>query len=162
MRIFLAAALAASLVVTACSSAPEEEPSPSPTQSPSPSPSPTPESAFPLTGVETDDPLEDRPVVSVKIENTPSARPQAGLDRADIVFEQIVEGGVTRFTALFPSDLPEEVGPTRSGRLVDVPILEPWHSILVWRPSRRHRRARPGQLHRPAARQRAPDLQPGP
>ncbi len=134
MRI-LAAALAASLFVAACSSAPEEQPSPTPTtQSPSPTPSasPTPEAAFPLTGVSTDDPLEDRPVVSVKIENTPSARPQAGLDRADIVYEQIVEGGVTRFTALFHSDLPEEVGPTRSGRLVDVPILEPWYSVLVY------------------------------
>lgn len=132
MRI-LAAALAASLFVAACSSAPEEQPSPTPTPTTqSPSPSPTPESAFPLTGVETDDPLEDQPVVSVKIENTPSARPQAGLDRADIVYEQIVEGGVTRFTALFHSDLPDEVGPTRSGRLVDVPILEPWYSVLVY------------------------------
>ena len=71
-------------------------------------------------------------MVSVKIENTPSARPQAGLDRADVVFEEIVEGGVTRFAALFHSDLPAEVGPVRSARLVDVPLLNPWHSILVY------------------------------
>lgn len=132
MRI-VAALLAASLVVTACSSDPVEDPSPTPTETTeTPTPSPTPESAFPLTGVPTDDPLEDRPVVSVKIENTPAARPQAGLEQADVVYEQVVEGGVTRFAALFHSVLPEEVGPVRSGRLVDVPLLEPWNSVLVY------------------------------
>ncbi len=134
----IAAALAASLLLAACSSAPDEEVSPSPsettttTESPSPTESATPASAFPLTGVATDEPRLDQPVVSVKIENTPSARPQAGLDRADVVFEEIVEGGVTRFAALFHSDLPAEVGPVRSARLVDVPLLNPWHSILVY------------------------------
>ena len=110
-----------------------EDASPSPTETSSTTPTTdvavadpaTPASAFPLTGVPTDDPRLDQPVVSVKIENTPSARPQAGLDRADVVFEEIVEGGVTRFAALFHSDLPAEVGPVRSARLVDVPLLEP-------------------------------------
>lgn len=134
MRI-LTAALAASLVLAACSSAPEEAPSPSPeptTEASSPSPSPTPDDAFPLTGVTTDDPLDDQPVVAVKIENTPSAYPLAGIDRADVVYEQIVEGGVTRFAALFHSDLPERVGPVRSGRFVDVPLLAPWRPVFVY------------------------------
>lgn len=132
MRI-VTAALAASLFLAACSSAPEEAPSPSPTPTTeSPSPSPTPESAFPLTGVTTDDPLEDQPVIAVKIENTPSAYPLAGIDRADVVYEQIVEGGVTRFAALFHSDLPDRVGPVRSGRFVDVPLLAPWTPIMVF------------------------------
>jgi hypothetical protein len=134
----IAAALAASLFVAACSSSPAEEdaaPSPSPTatsESPSPSPTPTESAAWPLTGVEADDPATDQPVVSVKIENTPSAYPLAGIEQADIVYEQIVEGGVTRFAALFHSALPDRVGPVRSARFIDVPLLEPWSSILVY------------------------------
>lgn len=130
----IAAVLTASLLLTACSSGGAEEPSPSPTptESPSPSASPTPPSVFPLTGMPADDPLEDQPVVSVKIENTPAARPLAGIEAADLVYEQIVEGGVTRFAALFHSQLPDEVGPIRSGRLVDVPLLEPWSSVMVY------------------------------
>jgi hypothetical protein len=132
----IAAALAVSLMLAACSSEPVEEPSPEPTSetsSPSPSPSPTPDTdAFPLTGVETDDPAADQPVVAVKIENTPSAYPLAGIDRADVVYEAIVEGGVTRFTVLFHSELPDRVGPVRSGRLVDVPLLDPWQPVMVY------------------------------
>ena len=127
----LAAALAASLLLAACSSGPAEDPSPSPTGA-SPTTSPTPASAFPLTGEPTDDPREDQPVVAVKIENTPSAYPLAGIDQADIVYEQIVEGGVTRFAALFHSALAERAGPVRSARLVDVPLLSPWHPALVF------------------------------
>lgn len=127
----LAAAMAASLLLAACSSGPAEEPSPSPTSA-SPTASPTPEAAFPLTGETTDDPREDQPVVAVKIENTPSAYPLAGIDEADIVYEQIVEGGVTRFAALFHSQLPDRAGPVRSGRLVDVPLLDPWRPVMVY------------------------------
>lgn len=132
----IAAVLTASLLLAACSSSPTEEvtssPSPTATTSPSPSPSPTPASAFPLTGVETDEPLDDQPVVAVKIENTPSAYPLAGIEQADVVYEQIVEGGVTRFAALFHSQLPERVGPVRSARFVDVPLLQPWAPVLVY------------------------------
>ncbi len=135
MRI-VTAVLTASLVLAACSSGPPEEPTPSPTattETTSPSPSDTePADAFPLTGVPTDEPRLDEPVVSVKIENTPSAYPLAGIEQADIVYEQLVEGGVTRFAALFHSSLPDRAGPVRSGRFVDVPLLEPWSSILVY------------------------------
>ena len=135
MRI-VPAVLAASLVLAACSSGPTGKPTPSPTAASgtaSPSPSDTqPAAAFPLTGVPTDEPRLDQPVVAVKIENTPSAYPLAGIEQADVVYEQLVEGGVTRFAALFHSSLPDRAGPVRSARFVDVPLLEPWSSILVY------------------------------
>lgn len=64
-----------------------------------------------------------RPVLAVKIENLPEARPQAGLDRADIVYEEPVEGGITRFIALFQCEGAKQVGPVRSGRTTDAEIL---------------------------------------
>ena len=57
---------------------------------------------WPLTGLDapTSDAVTAR-VVSVKIENAPPARPQSGLDQADVVYETVTEGGITRFNALF-------------------------------------------------------------
>ena len=87
----------------------------------------------PLTGEAVDDPdVTERPVLAVKIENTAAARPQAGLDRADIVYEEIVEGGVTRFIALFQSEVPDVVGPVRSARPEDVAILPAYTPILAY------------------------------
>jgi hypothetical protein len=60
-----------------------------------------------------------RPALWVKIENTPEARPQAGLSQADVVFEQVTEGGITRFVTLFNSNIPDVVGPIRSTRAMD-------------------------------------------
>lgn len=119
------------VAVGACSRGDAEEPSPSPT-TPSPSPSPSPETATaPLTGEELEDlDVAERPVVAVKIENTAEARPQAGLDAADIVFEELTEGGVTRFLALFQSDVPELVGPIRSGRPEDAQVLPAYDPML--------------------------------
>jgi hypothetical protein len=80
----------------------------------------------PLTGELVEDgraaELDQQPLLLVKVENSPQARPQAGLDRADVVLEELVEGGMTRFIALFHSDLPDDVGPVRSARPVDVTI----------------------------------------
>jgi hypothetical protein len=64
-----------------------------------------------------------RPVLAVKVENLPEARPQAGLDHADIVYEEPVEGGITRFIALFQCQEAKQVGPIRSGRTTDPQIL---------------------------------------
>lgn len=137
MRPLAAAVLAAALVLTACGGDPEPAPTPVPETTPPPSPSPTdtetdPAAAFPLTGVATDDPRLEQPIVAVKIENTAAARPQAGLEAADVVYEELVEGGITRFNALYHSQLPTEVGPVRSGRPVDVDILSPLGSIFVY------------------------------
>lgn len=87
----------------------------------------------PLTGLENDDPaLLTRPASVVKIDNHPAARPQTGLNLADIVFEENVEM-LTRFAAVFHSQIPEVVGPIRSGRTQDVNLLGSlMRPILVW------------------------------
>lgn len=69
------------------------------------------------------------PLVAVKIENTPEARPQAGLDAADLVFELITEGGITRFLAIFQSHVPQLVGPIRSARPEDAALLRPFRAL---------------------------------
>ncbi|MBT8242007.1 MAG: DUF3048 domain-containing protein, partial [Acidimicrobiia bacterium] len=63
-----------------------------------------------------------RPAIVVKVDNHPRARPQTGLDRADMVIELRAEG-VTRFLAVYHSDLPEPVGPVRSARTSDFDLL---------------------------------------
>lgn len=73
-----------------------------------------------------------RPALSVKVENTPAARPQAGLDEADVVWEEVVEGGITRFLAMYNSRVPEVVGPIRSVRLTDPGIVWPVGGIFAF------------------------------
>jgi len=86
----------------------------------------------PLTGAPV--PLADkaakRAAVAVKVENLGQARPQWGLDAADIVFEEPVEGGVTRFIAVFECQQAGRIEPVRSARLVDAQILEPFGKVL--------------------------------
>lgn len=77
----------------------------------------------PLTGLPTDADRLAAPVLIAKIENSPNARPQSGLDAADIVIEEVVEGGITRFFVLFLSELPAIAGPIRSARPVDTELL---------------------------------------
>lgn len=96
---------------------------------PSQSPSPQPPPVAALTGVEVPEPIK-RPVLAVKIDNASAALPPDGLEEADIVFEEEVEGGLTRFLALFHSKDPEEVGPVRSGREADVDLLPPFQPVL--------------------------------
>lgn len=64
-----------------------------------------------------------RPALAIKVDNYPAARPQTGLDHADVVFEELVEGGITRFVAVFQCQLPPKVGPVRSSRYVDIDIV---------------------------------------
>ncbi len=70
---------------------------------------------YPLTGERTDQPVDNR-IVAVMINNHGKARPQTGLSQADVVFEILAEGDITRFMALFQSEQPEVVGPVRSAR----------------------------------------------
>ncbi len=65
----------------------------------------------------------DRPVVLVKIDNHKNARPQFGLNAADLVYEQVVEFGLTRLAAAYHSADVESVGPVRSVRTSDYPLL---------------------------------------
>ena len=77
---------------------------------------------YPLTGIATAD-VPQRPALAVKIDNAPRARPQSGLSSADIIFEERVEGNITRFVGLFHSKEPGVVGPVRSARTSDFDIL---------------------------------------
>ena len=73
-----------------------------------------------------------RPALAGKIDNHPSARPQVGLDEADIVFEELVEGGLTRYIAIWHSSLPAEIGPVRSVRPMDPEIVSPFGGIFAY------------------------------
>jgi hypothetical protein len=87
----------------------------------------------PLTGLP--DPTgasHGRPVLSVKVENTPAARPQAGIDQADVVYEEVVEGNITRFLAMFNSQVPAVIGPVRSVRAEDPDIVWPVGGIFAY------------------------------
>lgn len=65
----------------------------------------------------------DRPALSVKVDNVSAALPQFGLDRADLVTEDLVEGGLTRLLATYQSADAPLIGPIRSARPVDGPLL---------------------------------------
>lgn len=91
------------------------------------------ESVWPLTGLPTEGAdATAAPVLIVKIDNTASSRPQAGLAMADVVFDVLVEGGVSRFLAVFQSAIPEEVGPIRSAREVDPKLIEPFGALFSY------------------------------
>jgi hypothetical protein len=79
----------------------------------------------PLTGQPMPDGKPDNPVFVVKIENTVNGEPQYAVNRADLVIEELVEGGLTRLAALFYSELPTKVGHVRSLRTTDVGIAKP-------------------------------------
>ncbi len=84
----------------------------------------------PLTGVRVAT-VADRPALVVKIENSSAARPQTGLDRADLVVEELVEGGITRFAAMFQSRDAGVVGPVRSLRDTDASLAGPTRGLLA-------------------------------
>ncbi len=124
--------LAAAITIASCShSTPAAAPAPSasttvaaPTTTPAPKPSkpapPKPPTTNPLTGRPG---VPRGPVLAVKIDNTSPGRPQIGLDAADIVYVEQVEGGATRLVAVFASRYPGQVGPVRSVRNGDPELL---------------------------------------
>ncbi len=84
----------------------------------------------PLTGEATRD-AADRTALAVKIDNVPRARPQVGLNQADIVVEEKVEGDLTRLIAIFQSDVPSVVGPVRSIRTTDFDMLAQFDNPML-------------------------------
>jgi hypothetical protein len=84
-----------------------------------------PSGVAPLTGLPGDPAKLRRPALIVKIDNAPKARPQAGLNQADIIVEEGVEGGITRFATIFHSGDADPVGPVRSARTSDIAIAAP-------------------------------------
>ena len=136
-----AGALVAVLAFAGCTGAapeptppPVAEPTPDASPEPDVTPEPDPEPApivYPLTGVPVDE-VPQIPALAVKIENTAAARPQIGLEFADLVWETVVEGGITRFVAFYHSNLPDEVGPVRSVRPQDAAIVAPFNGVFAY------------------------------
>jgi len=87
----------------------------------------------PLLGTPLVDPaVATRPAMVVKIDNHPSARPQAGINQADIIFEENVEK-LTRYAAVFHSEGSDPVGPIRSGRFQDINLVGSLNKpLFVW------------------------------
>ncbi|UII56344.1 DUF3048 domain-containing protein [Cytobacillus spongiae] len=91
---------------------------------------------FPLTGVGTNEDFGGR-AVAVMINNDPKARPQSGLHQADIIYELLAEGNITRFLAIFQSEQPEKVGPVRSSRDYYIDLAKGYNSLYIahgWSP----------------------------
>lgn len=125
------AALAALVLVAACSSSSEPEPKPTP-QSPDASrDAATLVRANPFTGRAAPKGLPDHPAFLVKIENTSAGAPQYGLSEADMVVEELVEGGLTRLAAFFYSQTPDKVGHVRSTRTTDIALVKPTGGHLI-------------------------------
>ncbi len=88
---------------------------------------------WPYSGLiaKSDKAVGKRPL-SIKIENSPASRPQTGLNSADVIYETITEGGITRFNCIFHSKLPETVGPVRSARLSDLWIVPQYDGLFFF------------------------------
>jgi hypothetical protein len=94
---------------------------------------------YPLTGMPVDDvERAQRPALVVKIDNAEprsgqGGRPQAGINQADVVYEEVVEGSVTRFASVFHSTDADPVGPVRSARTTDLLLMAPLHRpLFAW------------------------------
>ncbi|WP_198663365.1 DUF3048 domain-containing protein [Jiangella endophytica] len=125
--------LAGVLLVAGCGGTANPAPSPSvPPTSATATPTPTPAPAWPLTGLPAPSAADAaKPALVVKIDNTASSAPQLGLSSADLVVEELVEGGLTRLAALFQSTMPPVAGPVRSVRTTDAGIALPAGGVLV-------------------------------
>jgi len=91
----------------------------------------------PLTGLEAKGDINQRPF-SVMINNHPKARPQSGLHKADVVYEVLAEGSVTRFLAIYQSEQPEIIGPVRSARDYYIDLSKGYDAFYIshgWSPS---------------------------
>jgi hypothetical protein len=123
-RRWVPALIAAALLATSCS----DNTTPAVATSPAGTPAPVHAgpAKCPLTGRSPRKGVDvHRPAVAVKIENSTEARPQSGLDHADVVFEELVEGGITRFAAIFQCDGVKGAGPVRSARFDDPDFIRP-------------------------------------
>lgn len=131
-----ATGLATGLVVTACG---RSSPSPRPQAHAIPTPHKverrhrvTPR--WPLTGFRVRSKkitARRHPVLVAKMDNTAASRPQVGLRQADMVVEELVEGGLTRLAVFYYTHIPRTVGPIRSMRASDIHVVSPVHATMV-------------------------------
>jgi hypothetical protein len=114
---------------------PDVVPTPTATHSSRPagtSADPAPIAFAPLRGTPADWAAMQHPSIAVKIYDHEEARPQIDLNRTDLVFEELVEGGLTRYVAVWHSDIPDEVGPVRSIRPMDPDIISPLGGLVAY------------------------------
>jgi hypothetical protein len=120
------------VAVASPSPSPNPSPRPSPTPSPSPSPSPTPSPPYEhLSGIVTTPELAGRYPIAVMLDDSPAARPQAGLSDASLVWQAPVEGGIPRYMAVFQSGTPPSIGPIRSARLYFAQWAAEWRAVYL-------------------------------
>ncbi|MEO5535679.1 MAG: DUF3048 domain-containing protein [Pseudolysinimonas sp.] len=122
-------ALAAIALLAGCAVAPVPMPTPSYSST---YVTPEPTGLAPLTGAIIPVGSLSAPALSAKIDNHPDARPQVGLEHTDLLFEELVEGGLTRYVAVWHSDVPAEIGPIRSIRPMDPDIISPLGGIVAY------------------------------
>lgn len=129
-----ALALVAGLALAGCTASAGAEPTSTPTPSyTSDYETPAPVVYAPLTGLPVDDPASlAHASLAAKVDNHWNARPQVGLQFTDIVFEELVEGGLTRYVAVWHSTVPAEIGPVRSIRPMDPDIISPLGGIVAY------------------------------
>lgn len=84
-----------------------------------------------INGVKVEPKIAEQRPLAIIIENHPDSRPQSGLSRADIVYETLAEGGITRYLVLFQTQPADNIGPVRSLRIYFGEIAEQWRAILV-------------------------------
>jgi hypothetical protein len=138
-RTATAVAVLGALAVTACGSktpvalSAKHSPTPAvhtptavPTPTPTPAPTPTPTPPPPVPGA-----TYTAPAI-VQVENLNDARPQSGLQSADVVYEYSAEGGISRFSVVYFSTPKGQVGPIRSARLISPPLVSIYGGTLVY------------------------------
>lgn len=130
-EIGLAAIVALILTTAGCAAEPVPMPIPTPSYTSSYE-TPPPSVIAPLTGMVIPAGSAINPSLAAKIDNHIEARPQIGLERTDIVFEELVEGGLTRYVAVWQSDVPDEIGPVRSIRPMDPDIISAFGGIVCY------------------------------
>jgi hypothetical protein len=131
LRLTAAVSIAAALTLSACSSSSDEKKSDPEAPAATQSTATKLVELSPLTGKALRKGRPDNPVFVVKIENTSAGAPQYGLDKADMILEELVEGGLTRLAAFFYSSLPSQVGHVRSLRTSDIGIAGPVGGQIV-------------------------------
>ena len=74
----------------------------------------------------------DGPIVVVKIDDTPPAHPQIGIDKADLIYIEQVEGGLVRLAAIFSTEIPDAIGPVRSARISDIDLMAQFGKVAFF------------------------------
>ena len=113
------------------SASPEVTPAASPSAMASPSSAPVADAFEDMSGVATTADLAHRYPIAVMIDDSPSARQQAGLSSASIVWQAPAEGGIPRYMAIFQSGTPPRIGPVRSARLYFVRWAAEWKAVYL-------------------------------